>query len=159
MSGFFEPWICGRRTATASLLFFTHSALHGRLVSASCRPGQRSSCDNRQKIKSRACDLIGRLPASGSPALRSFRRKSRRQQSNLPQSNVGAPPRCEGGSAGPGLASFHQNAPPSALAKARTERVERRTSESGDLQNPRAGRLPRYPYKLLMSLSNSWGMV
>ncbi len=29
-----------------------------------------------------------------------------------------------------------KNAPPSALAKARTERVERRTSESGDLQNP-----------------------
>jgi hypothetical protein len=29
-----------------------------------------------------------------------------------------------------------ENAPPSALAKARTERVERRTSESGDLQNP-----------------------
>jgi hypothetical protein len=29
-----------------------------------------------------------------------------------------------------------ENAPPSTLAKARTERVERRTSESGDLQNP-----------------------
>jgi hypothetical protein len=29
-----------------------------------------------------------------------------------------------------------ENAPPSALAKAGTERVERRTSESGDLHNP-----------------------
>ena len=37
---------------------------------------------------------------------------------------------------GPSRPLSPKNAPPSTLAKARTERVERRTSESGDLQNP-----------------------
>ena len=52
-----------------------------------------------------------------------------------------------------------ENAPPSVLAKARTERVERRTGEGGDLHDPAPADCPDIDANLLMSLSNYWGMV
>src|SRR3954451_22864257 len=95
-----------------------------------------------RKIKSCACDLIGYLPASGSPALGSFYRKPKPRQPNLPPPNVGALAAMRAAISRqtvPTTGPFRpENAPPSALAKARTERVERRTCESGDLQNPRS---------------------
>jgi len=59
-------------------------------------------------------------------------------------------------SAGTGV--FATNVLASVLAKAGTERVERRTG-SGMICNVPPQAVARHPYNLLISLGNYWGMV
>ena len=141
----------GNKAAKTRAIAFGFQVVLGTLVNAILNdPGPLSIHDREMEERLANCLLLLLQAEMTAPAARSSR--GRKKQCVRPGKPSAAPPVSN-------PAIWPKNAPPSALAKARTERVERRTSESGDLQNPRSSRLPGHPPNLLMSLSNYWGMV